>query len=268
MSVWTFGCTIVGYFLTKGSFFGAFVGGYVGYMIDSVWGVDEKRKKFRGSAANQYDFGRYLMMLSSLVIKADGATMKSELNFVKKYFVKQFGEEQAKKHVKDLKKYLETNLSIDKLAAEISGSLSGSSKVHLIHYLIGIANADGEISSSELNVIKRICEAMNIPSRTLDSVLAMYYYQSGNYNQGYQNYNQQRQTYQPSYKNIDISYQILGLENTATPEEIKKAYRKLAVKYHPDKVAQLGPEYQKGAKEKFQKVQEAYDSLKEYKNFK
>ena len=57
-------------------------------------------------------------------------------------------------------------------------------------------------------------------------------------------------------------YNILGLEKEASKEEIKKAYRQMAIRYHPDKVAAMGDEYQKGAQEKFQKIQEAYENIK------
>lgn len=251
---------IVGFFLTK-NWFGAIMGGFIGSMFDAN---TSSKSNLRGKQ-NSFEFGRYLMMLTSLVIKADGKTLKSELNFVKSFFVQQFGEEHAKKHVLNLKKYLETNLSLEKVTREIEKNLSGSSKIQLMHYLLGIANADGEISNSELDVIRRIAHELNIPTRTFDSILAMFYYKN-NTNGGYNNY--QNNSKPTSQYNISSSYKILGLEQTATPEEVKKAYRKLAVKYHPDKAAQLGPEFQKGAKENFQKVQEAYENIKEYKGIK
>ena len=64
------------------------------------------------------------------------------------------------------------------------------------------------------------------------------------------------------YRDVNSDYHILGIESTATEEEIKKAYRQMAIRYHPDKVAQMGEEYQKGAKEKFQMVQNAYEAIK------
>lgn len=252
---------IVGFYITK-SWLGGLLGSFVGSMFDSNFSNSKNSSK---SQPNTFEFGRYLMMLSSLVIKADGRTLKSELNFVKAFFVQQFGEENAKKHVLNLKKYLETNLSLDKVAREIEKNLNGSSKIQSLHYLLGIANADGEISANELNVIRNIARALNIPNRTFDSILAMFYYKSGQNSSHYQQQNNYRPTPQ---NNIASSYSILGLEQTATPEEVKKAYRKLAVKYHPDKVEQLGPEFQKGAKENFQKVQEAYENIKEYKGIK
>lgn len=257
---------VIGYFITKGSIAGLLIGGFIGSMFEGFNSSDDQKRRVnnrRSSSTSQFDFGRYLMMLSSLVIKADGRTMKSELNYVKQFFIKQFGEHQAKEHVKNLKKYLETNISLEKVAWEIEKSLNGSSKIHMLHYLIGIANADGQISEQELYVIRRIAHAINIPARTLDSILAMFYYQSGNQ---YQNFNGNQQ--QASQYQISNSYKILGIAETATADEIKKAYRKLAIKYHPDKVSQLGPEYQKGAKEKFQKVQEAYELIKTHKGIK
>ena len=55
---------------------------------------------------------------------------------------------------------------------------------------------------------------------------------------------------------------------TATDEEVKKAYRRMAMKYHPDKVAQLGDEVQKAANEKFKKVQEAYEAIQKQRGMK
>ena len=70
------------------------------------------------------------------------------------------------------------------------------------------------------------------------------------------------------YRNVDSDYKILGVESDSSDDEIKKAYRKMAIKFHPDKVAQLGEEHQKAAKEKFQQIQDAYEALKKRRGFK
>ncbi len=56
-------------------------------------------------------------------------------------------------------------------------------------------------------------------------------------------------------------YDILGLDPSATQDEIKTAYRELANKYHPDKVAHLGKELQDLADQRFKQIQDAYDQL-------
>jgi DnaJ like chaperone protein len=93
-------------------------------------------------------------------------------------------------------------------------------------------------------MIKQIAEMMGVSNVDFESVKNMF------------------------YRNVDSDYKVLGIEATATDEEVKKAYRKMAIKFHPDKVAQMGEEYQKGAKEKFQKIQESYDAIKKRRGFK
>jgi DnaJ like chaperone protein len=64
------------------------------------------------------------------------------------------------------------------------------------------------------------------------------------------------------YDNVEAAYKVLEISSSATNEEIKKAYRKMAVRFHPDKVSHLGPEFQKSANEKFARVNEAYNKIK------
>jgi DnaJ like chaperone protein len=70
------------------------------------------------------------------------------------------------------------------------------------------------------------------------------------------------------YRNVDSDYRILGITEHATDDEVKKAYRKMAISFHPDKVAQMGEEFQKGAKEKFQQIQDSYEAIKKQRGFK
>ena len=66
---------------------------------------------------------------------------------------------------------------------------------------------------------------------------------------------------------VDSAYKILGIDSNATDEDVKKAYREMAKKYHPDKVNSLGEEVKQSATEKFRKVKEAYDYLKQQRGF-
>jgi len=246
----------LGFYLTK-SFYGAIIGYLIGSSFNSKPQIGNKRTN------PNFDFGKYLMMLTSVVIKADGVTKKSELNFVKNFFVQQFGQEKASKYVFDLKTYLDQNISVSKVTDIINNNVNQSSKVQMLHYLIGIAVADGEMSNSEQRTLQIIAQSLRISQQTFQSILAMF-----NFSKQGGGYNQRTQTTSQSGISLDKAYQILGITKTATESEIKKAYRKLAIKYHPDKVAQLGEEFQKGAKEKFQKVQDSYEMIKDSKGIK
>ncbi|MBS1233972.1 MAG: djlA, partial [Bacteroidetes bacterium] len=73
-----------------------------------------------------------------------------------------------------------------------------------------------------------------------------------------------RSMYTPS---VYWAYEVLGIKQDATPEQVKKAYRQLALKNHPDRVSYLGEEIRKKANEKFTKINEAYEAIKKEKNF-
>ena len=70
------------------------------------------------------------------------------------------------------------------------------------------------------------------------------------------------------YKDSESAYKILEIEKSASDDEVKKAYRRMAMKYHPDKVRELGEQHQKAANEKFLKVQEAYEQIKKERQMK
>ena len=117
-------------------------------------------------------------------------------------------------------------------------------RLQLLHYLYGISLADGELHVSEIRVINQIAAGLGIQASDRDSIHAMY------------------------FRDADADYKILEIDKNATDEEIKKAYRKMAVKYHPDKVDGLGEEVKKSAEEKFKKLQEAYENIKKARGIK
>lgn len=248
--------SILGWVVMK-NYLGLFLGFAIGSTFDKKTITNQRRRD------PNFDFGKYLMMLSSIVMKADGVTMKSELNYVKQFFAKQFGEERSAVYLKNLKHYLTQDISLEKVSQIIDNNINQSSKVQLLHYLIGIAVADGEMSNSEMQTLRRIAQSLRVSQSTFNSVLAMFNFRNEN-----GGYNQRTNTTTQGGITLNNAYKVLGITDSATEGEVKKAYRKLAIKYHPDKVAQLGEEFQKGAKEKFQKVQDAYEKVKEAKGIK
>lgn len=195
--------------------------------------------------STQYDVPTMLMALSAAVMKADGKVLKAELNYVKTFFNQQFGPQFSSQHLQVLKRFLDSgNIPLEQICQDIRLRMQPEVRVQLLHYLFGIAKADGDVSVSEMRVIEHISRMLHVGSQEFESVRNMF------------------------YRDIDSDYKVLGVDPSATDEEIKKAYRKMAIKFHPDKVSQMGEEFQKGAKEKFQKVQEAYEAIKKRRGFK
>ncbi len=197
----------------------------------------------QSSASN--DIPTMLMALSAAVMKADGKVLKAELNYVKTFFNQQFGPQFSTRHLQTLKQFLNSdNIPLQRICNDIQMRMQPAVRTQLLHYLFGIAKADGHVSHEEINAIHHISQMLGVSSVDFESVKNMF------------------------YRNIDSDYAILGVDSSATDDEVKKAYRKMAIKFHPDKVAQMGEEYQKGAKEKFQKIQEAYDAIKKRRGMK
>lgn len=197
----------------------------------------------RNIAPHAGDFAASLLVLSAAVMKSDGRTLKSELDYVKTFLIRQFGEQQAQQQIIMLKEILKQEIPLRDVCLQIRQYMPHAERLQLIHYLFGISKADGHVHPSELDTIASIAGFMGVSIADFNSLKAMY------------------------FRDTNSDYKILEIDQTATDEEVKKAYRKMAVKFHPDKVAALGEEVQHAAKEKFQKVQEAYENIKKQRGF-
>ncbi len=184
------------------------------------------------------DFAISLLVLSAAVMKADGVVLKSELEFAKKFFIRQFGVEKTKELMHIFKEILQKNIPLSEVCIQIRNNMQYSLRLQLIHYLFGIAGADGKIIQNEVKILNEISNFLGIGTHDFQSICAMF------------------------ISNTESHYKILEIEKTVSDEEVKKAYRRMAIIHHPDKVSHLGEEFQKAAKEKFQKVQDAYDKIK------
>jgi DnaJ like chaperone protein len=218
------------------------IGGILGFAIGSI--SDDAIKINRGgptTSARSFlpnDFSAALLVLCAAVIKADQKVMRSELEYVRTFFNRQFGEAHTKERMLLFREILKQEIMIGQVCEQIRNHVDPPSRLQLLHLLFGLASSDGQASAVEINVISQISHLIGVNPRDFESMKAMF------------------------VKEVDSSYKILEIEKIATVEEIKKAYRRMAIKYHPDKVHHLGPEYQKDAQEKFKKINEAYDRIK------
>ncbi len=248
---------IAGFFIFRGRFFGAVIGFIIGSAIDNYQRIrnatgpngqrmtSEDLFNYYQRRATQFDVPTMLMALSAAVMKADGKVLKSELNYVKNFFNAQFGPRFSNDHLQVLKRFLDSDqIPLQQICSDIRTRMQPAVRTQLLHYLFGIAKADGDVSPQEIDVIENISRMLHVSQEDFISIKNMF------------------------YRDINSDYKILGIDESASDEEVKKAYRKMAVKFHPDKVSQMGEEYQKGAKEKFQKIQEAYEAIKKRRGIK
>jgi len=214
------------------------LGGILGFAIGSLMENVDVQQKSGYSMTTTGSFAASLLVLIAAVMKADGKVMKSELDYIKKYFVQSFGDESAAEAIRMLRDILKQNIPVQSVCIQIKQNLDYSSRLELIHLMLGVAKADGQVDAGELNTITLIARYLGISSKDFDSIKSMF------------------------VEDVNSAYKILEIEPTVSDEEVKKAYRKMAVKYHPDKVSHLGEEFQQKAKEKFQRVNEAYEKIK------
>ncbi|WP_298753874.1 DnaJ domain-containing protein [uncultured Psychroserpens sp.] len=189
------------------------------------------------------DFEVSLLILASVIIKADGIQDQRELDYVRQQFVSMYGKQRANHAFKLFKNINKQNIPTRKVCLQIKQMMDHSSRLQLLHFLFGIAKADGMVTDNEVSQIYMISGYLGISTRDYGSIKAMFYNSSDN------------------------AYKILEITKDATDDEVKRAYRKMAKKYHPDKVIHLGKEHQKGAEEKFRQVQLAYEQLQKERGF-
>lgn len=223
--------------------FGGPIGAIIGFAIGSMFSNVSESEQYIGTTSQQRDFNVSLLVLSAAVMKADGSVKKSELDYVKRFFLTNFGQERAEKYILMLREILKQDILVYEVSQQVGRFMDYSSKLQLLHYLFGIASADGTTHENEIEVISVISKYMGISSSDFQSIKAMFVQQ------------------------VDSAYMILGIDSNATDDEVKKAYREMAKKYHPDKVAYLGEDVRKSAEQKLQEVNEAYEKIKKQRGF-
>ncbi|MHA7055694.1 TerB family tellurite resistance protein [Aquimarina sp. M1] len=228
-----------------GGIFFRFPGAILGFILGSL--LDATRTKGSGVFTKVFtqekqvspgDFELNLLSLSSIVIKADGRINQTELDYVRQYFVSAYGKERANATFRTFNEIIKNReISAQRICIFLTQRTRYAARLQILHFLFGIANADGSVSQAEAREIQKMAGFMRVNFSDFESIKAMFFKTGGH------------------------AYKILEIEKTATDAEVKKAYRTMVKKYHPDKVQHMDPVHIKGAEEKFKEVQKAYEQI-------
>lgn len=253
---------VLGWIVSGGSVFGALAGFCIGSMVDgAAENVDaesggrtggQARQDFNQGERNSFLFS--MLVLSSYIIKADGKVMHSEMEFVRRFLRANFGEAAVTQGEEILLRLFEEQKrvgwdafreTIRKACVELKFRVDTGARLQLLDYLVMIAKADGKVTEGEIKALREVTLTMGLGHEDLESMLNFGSGDSGN----------------RKPETLDDAYKVLGISPGATDGEVKKAYRAMALKHHPDRVAALGEDVKRAAEKKFQEINDAKERI-------
>ena len=251
--------------------YGKWIGGIVGFMAAGPLGAlagyaigsmlennDESNYSGGGYGGRTYENPAYgqrnsflfsMLVMASYIIKADGKVMHSEMEFVRQFLRVNFGEaavaegNQILLNLFEQRKQMDANNpqafknTIYECGMQIRQNMGYEERLQLLSFLAKIAQSDGSVCQAEIEALKEVATAMGMSAQEVESMLNL------------------------GGHTLEQAYKVLEIEPTATDDEVKAAYRKLALKHHPDRVATLGEDVKKAAEEKFQQINNAKEMI-------
>ena len=238
------------------------LGALAGYALGSIFegsgsssqdgatgGYSHSERGYGAAQGERNSFLFSLLVMASYIIKADGKVMHSEMEFVRQFLRQHFGMQAAAEGEQILLNLFERRKQMDSVnpyafsqtirecGAQIADNLSIEQRLQLVAFLAQIAKADGNVCEAEIEALKEVASAMRLSQEEVLSMLNL----GGN--------------------TLEAAYRVLEIAPTATDAEVKAAYRRLALKHHPDRVATLGDDVKRAAEEKFQQINQAKETI-------
>ncbi len=241
------------------NFVGALIfSGFAGVLlfIALFWGLtywmQKKVATYEQSQSESHN--RFVWLLVQILIriaKIDGDVTRDEVQTIQRFFQYNLHYSQTQMlWVKELiKEATASPQTLDSLLQEFKAGFAYEPRLILLELIYQILYTKSRVPPEELQIARNIAAFLEISSYDQRTIEAKYTYR-------------QQQTASASRSSAEQNLAILGLEPGADMETIKKAYRKLSMQYHPDKVRHLGDEFRAVAEEKMKEINQAYDYFK------
>ena len=255
-------------FITTGSVLGALAGFVFGALFDSgintssyTDGYNNREYDDDYSRRTHQDYDQQhvyegqrnsflfsLLVLAAYIIRADGKVMHSEMELLRRFLRQNFGavaEQEGDAIVRKIFEYQKQQgaatfqSTIHSACAQMAANMDYSQRLQLLNFLCLIAQADGVVDSSEITALKDVARNLGLSDADVESMLNL----------------------RDSSTNLDAAYKVLGISPTATDDEVKAAYRKMALKHHPDRVSTLGDDVKAAAEKKFKEINAAKETI-------
>lgn len=215
---------------------------------NGAWGGQRQAHVWQDEEQLRNTFRFSILVLASYIIRADGRVMHSEMELVRNWFRTNFGPDaqaDAEQVLDELfRKQRELGAAEYRSAVisschQLANMLTYEQRLTLLHFLVMIAQADGRVTQDEVKALRDCASALGIVASDFESELNLK--QGGN--------------------DLDAAYKVLGVSPSATNDELKRAYREMALKNHPDRVASLGDEVRQAAERKLQEINAAKEKI-------
>jgi DnaJ like chaperone protein len=213
------------------------LGGVLGFIAGTLIQQGDKDRP-AGTVKGVSEFEVNLMVLASHLIKIDGRISAGQAAFTEQFlnahFDPQFGAERARIFNHCLQKEYDLNAA----CGQIRMYSELGTRIQVVRFLIDLAQCDGEMTERQNYFVFRIAGYLNINDVDYRKLKAEHVLQP-----------------------VTV-YDILGVTRQMDFAEIRTVYRKLVLKYHPDRNKDASDEEKKKLAQKFQQVQEAYEKIK------